>query len=456
MDRETEAAPRQAPPANGLPPIFQRPTYPSGEPATKAPERAPEEPSEPRAPREPRQRRERTEDERADDRTPASRPPRSRTAATEEAPAKRRTGSSETGDGTSATPGEIDAPAPRRRSRGGRGRGGRGRGGGRTTTRDDATVEAAEARPARTRTDPDDGAEDGRPRRQGGRGRSAAEKEPEQSPESQRDDAQPDGAGIAAASGEETDVTDAPKRRRRRGGRGRKRSGAADGTEAPARPERPARQEQERQERSERSRGPKTLEEQVASGGPTRGLRSRTLRGRSGRRQRAPQIVPPRFTDQLMVITEHGERGEIAVLEENTLVQPYVTRRGSHSMVGNVYLGRIQNVLPRMEAAFVDIGRGRNGVLYAGEVNYSPEDLEGGRPPRIERVLKSGQAVMVQVTKDPMGGKGARLTAQISLPGRFLVLASDQDVSGISRRLSDEARKRLKSILNKVKPKAHG
>jgi ribonuclease E len=125
-------------------------------------------------------------------------------------------------------------------------------------------------------------------------------------------------------------------------------------------------------------------------------------------------------------------------------------------MVGNVYLGRIQNVLPGMEAAFVDIGRGRNGVLYAGEVNYSPEDLEGGRPPRIERVLKSGQAVMVQVTKDPMGGKGARLTAQISLPGRFLVLAPDQDVSGISRRLSDDARKRLKSILNSVKPKAHG
>ena len=82
-----------------------------------------------------------------------------------------------------------------------------------------------------------------------------------------------------------------------------------------------------------------------------------------------------------MVITEHGERDQIAVLEENTLVQHYVTRRGSHSMVGNVYLGRIQNVLPGMEAAFVDIGRGRNGVLYAGEVNYSPEDLEGGRPP---------------------------------------------------------------------------
>ena len=115
----------------------------------------------------------------------------------------------------------------------------------------------------------------------------------------------------------------------------------------------------------------------------------------------------------------------------------------------------MQNVLPGMEAAFVDIGRGRNGVLYAGEVNYRPEDLEGPAP-RIENVLKSGQAVMVQVTKDPMGGKGARLTAQISLPGRYLVLAPDQDLSGISRRLGDNERKRLKTILKKVQPSGHG
>jgi ribonuclease E len=280
-------------------------------------------------------------------------------------------------------------------------------------------------------------------RRQGGRARgsrgSAATQEREQTPASQREDAQPDEA--AASIGEDATDTGSPRKRRRRGGRGRKKSGEGTGTEAPA--------------QTERTRGPRTLEEQVASGGPTRGLRSRTIRGR-GRRQREPQITPPRITDKLMVITEHGDRDQIAVLEENVLVQHYVTRRGAHSMVGNVYLGRIQNVLPGMEAAFVDIGRGRNGVLYAGEVNYSPEDLEGGRPPRIEQVLKSGQAVMVQVTKDPMGGKGARLTAQVSLPGRFLVLAPDQDVSGISRRLSDDARKRLKAILNKVKPKGHG
>jgi Ribonucleases G and E len=202
-----------------------------------------------------------------------------------------------------------------------------------------------------------------------------------------------------------------------------------------------------------------TVEEQVAAGGPTRGIRSsRSRTGRVGgdrRRRREPLVVPPRITDKLMVITEHGDRDQIAVLEEDALVQHYVTRIGATSMVGNVYLGRVQNVLPGMEAAFVDIGRGRNGVLYAGEVNYSPEDLEGPAP-RIEQVLKSGQAVMVQVTKDPMGGKGARLTAQISLPGRFLVFAPNQSLSGISRRLGDDERKRLKSIMRKLKPEGDG
>jgi ribonuclease E len=130
-----------------------------------------------------------------------------------------------------------------------------------------------------------------------------------------------------------------------------------------------------------------------------------------------------------MAITEHGERDQIAVLEEDILVQHYVTRAGATSMVGNVYLGRVQNVLPGMEAAFVDVGRGRNGVLYAGEVNYSPEDIEGPAP-RIEQLLKAGQGVMVQVTKDPMGGKGARLTANLSLAGRYIVLAPNQNLQG--------------------------
>ncbi len=165
--------------------------------------------------------------------------------------------------------------------------------------------------------------------------------------------------------------------------------------------------------------------------------------------------VVPRLTDKLMVITEHGERDQIAVLEGGELVQHYVTRIGATSMVGNVYLGRVQNVLPGMEAAFVDVGRGRNAVLYAGEVNWSAEDLEGA-PPRIEHVLKSGQSVLAQVTKDPIGGKGARLTAQISLPGRYLVLAPNSDVSGISRRLPDDERRRLRAIFKELKPEQHG
>jgi ribonuclease E len=450
MDRETEAAAGQAQAANGLPPIFQRPTYPSGEPATKAPERAPDEPRE-QSPGEQAPRNRGPVRERAPDREKA--PARQKAPAPERPDDDRADGSKQPGDGR-----PIDSPSPRRRSRGGRGRGGRGRSGGGSGPSSSAggsaetTVDVPE-RPVRTGPSEQegDGTDGGQRRRQGGRGRggqgsrsAATPREAEQSPESQRDDAQPDRAAAASSdssSGEDGAEAGTPKKRRRRGGRGRKKSGEGGGTEAPAQPE--------------RTRGPRTLEEQVASGGPTRGLRPRTLRGR-GRRQREPLITPPRITDKLMVITEHGDRDQIAVLEENLLVQHYVTRRGAHSMVGDVYLGRIQNVLPGMEAAFVDIGRGRNGVLYAGEVNYSPEDLDGGRPPRIEQVLKQGQAVMVQVTKDPMGGKGARLTAQISLPGRFLVLAPDQDVSGISRRLSDDARKRLKSILNKVKPKAHG
>jgi ribonuclease E len=261
-------------------------------------------------------------------------------------------------------------------------------------------------------------------------------------PETQRDDATPD----APASGT------APARRRRRGGTGRAKS---DATSAPS--EAPAAAPTPRTPAPRRGRKTTSIEDQVASGGPTRGLRStRSRTGREGgRRRREPLIVPPRVTDKLMVITEHGERDQIAVLEENLLVQHYVTRTGATSMVGNVYLGRVQNVLPGMEAAFVDIGRGRNGVLYAGEVNYRPEDLEGPAP-RIEHVLKPGQAVVVQVTKDPMGGKGARLTAQISMPGRFLVLAPNQALSGISRRLSEDERRRLKAVLRKIKPAEHG
>jgi len=359
--------------------------------------------------------------------------------------------------------------------RGGRGRGGRGGTTSGTSERDDA----AQSEPAAT----------GASRSPKTASTSSSHETPEKASGS---DAQPSSSAPSAT-----------RKRRRRGGRGRGRGGGADaaaraeqladgGLDESPEPQTPGSQRDDAtpdtpttkkgSSRRSRSRGgsgaPKpsgngrstgtkqrsradsssqmSVEEQVAAGGPTRGIRGgRTRTGRAGRRRREPVIVPPRITDKLMVITEHGERDQIAVLEEDVLVQHYVTRQGATSMVGNVYRGRVQNVLPGMEAAFIDIGRGRNGVLYAGEVNYRPEDLEGPAP-RIENVLKSGQAVIVQVTKDPMGGKGARLTAQISLPGRYLVLAPDQDLSGISRRLPDTERRRLKSILKKVQPPGHG
>jgi ribonuclease E len=156
-----------------------------------------------------------------------------------------------------------------------------------------------------------------------------------------------------------------------------------------------------------------------------------------------------------MCVREHGDRTQIAVLEDGILVEHYVNRAESSSMVGNVYLGKVQNVLPSMEAAFVDIGRGRNAVLYAGEVNWEAAGLEG-QPKRIELALKSGDPVLVQVTKDPIGHKGARLTSQISLPGRFLVYVPEGSMTGISRKLPDTERSRLKAILKDIVPEGAG
>ena len=150
-----------------------------------------------------------------------------------------------------------------------------------------------------------------------------------------------------------------------------------------------------------------------------------------------------------------GDRTQIAVLEDDVLVEHYVTRASATSYVGNVYLGRVQNVLPSMEAAFIDIGKGRNGVLYAGEVNWDAAGLEG-KSRAIEQALKSGDAVLVQVTKDPIGHKGARLTSQISLPGRFLVYVPGGGMTGISRKLPDTERHRLKAILKKIVPEDAG
>jgi radical SAM-linked protein len=154
-----------------------------------------------------------------------------------------------------------------------------------------------------------------------------------------------------------------------------------------------------------------------------------------------------------MLVTVGTERTQIAVLEERTLVEHYVTRKSDVSYVGNIYKGRVQNVLPGMEAAFVDIGKGRNGVLYAGEVNYDEADLDGGLP-RIEQTLKPGQTVLVQVTKDPMGTKGARLTQHLSIAGRYCVLAPGEDMLGISRKLPDDERDRLRASSRTSSPRA--
>ncbi len=157
-----------------------------------------------------------------------------------------------------------------------------------------------------------------------------------------------------------------------------------------------------------------------------------------------------------MLVRQTGDRTQIAVLEDKILVEHYVNRASSTSYVGNVYLGRVQNVLPSMEAAFVDIGKGRNAVLYAGEVNWDAAGLADGTPRKIELALKTGQPVLVQVTKDPIGQKGARLTSQISLPGRYLVYVPAGGMSGISRRLPENERSRLKSILKGLVPDEAG
>jgi len=189
--------------------------------------------------------------------------------------------------------------------------------------------------------------------------------------------------------------------------------------------------------------------------------RNRRRDGRDSGRRRAPILTESEFlarrenVERVMVVRQQGARTQIAVLEDGIVVEHYINQSSSGSLVGNVYLGRVQNVLPGMEAAFVDIGKGRNAVLYAGEVNWDAAGLDG-QPKKIETALKSGDPVLVQVTKDPVGQKGARLTSQISLPGRFLVYVPNNPMTGISRKLPDRERSRLKTILKAVVPEDAG
>ena len=211
-----------------------------------------------------------------------------------------------------------------------------------------------------------------------------------------------------------------------------------------------------------RSRKQQYIDEITDVEGSTR-LEAKKQRRRDNRRERSrqSQLVEQDFlarrenVNRLMVVREKEHHTQISVIEDDILVEHYVSDIQEVSTVGNIYLGRVQNVLPSMEAAFVDIGQARNGVLYAGEVNWDSTRLEG-QPRRIELAFKSGDPVLVQVTKDPIGHKGARLTSQVTLAGRFLVLVPSGGMTGVSRKLPDRERSRLKSIVSRVAPKDMG
>ncbi|MFD5225744.1 Rne/Rng family ribonuclease, partial [Microbacterium sp. NPDC058342] len=217
-----------------------------------------------------------------------------------------------------------------------------------------------------------------------------------------------------------------------------------------------------RDEPRQRQRSVEYITEPKAIKGSTR-LEAKKQRRRDGRDagRRRPVVTEAEFlarreaVDRMMVVRAKNGRTQIGVLEDNVLVEHYVARNQDASLIGNVYLGRVQNVLPSMEAAFVDIGRGRNAVLYSGEVDWDSVET-GNQPRRIELALKPGDRVLVQVTKDPVGHKGARLTSQISLPGRYLVYVPGGSMNGISRKLPDNERARLKRILKEVLPESSG
>jgi ribonuclease E len=291
--------------------------------------------------------------------------------------------------------------------------------------------------------EPGEGVGSRRRRRRGGRRRRKSSGEGAEGEVAEDSEAEPSDEG-------DEDSGEGTSRRRRR----RRRAGEDGGTGA-----------DDPQNTVTRVRRARTAEDQItAVSGSTR-LEAKKQRRREGReagRRRAPIVSEAEFlarreaVERVMVVRQHDELTQIGVLEDKVLVEHYVARESQTSLIGNVYLGRVQNVLPSMEAAFIDIGRGRNAVLYAGEVNWSALGHKDGQPRKIESVLSSGQSVLVQVTKDPIGHKGARLTSQISLAGRFLVYVPDGTTSGISRKLPDTERNRLKTLLKEIVPDTAG
>lgn len=339
----------------------------------------------------------------------------------------------------------------------------RARRGGRAAKKADA-VEPAEADEANdeqasdddSREDSDEPQDGARRRRRGGRGRRGRGGN-DRSDQDANDEGDSGDAGSSDAQDDETsgradDSADAESgeggssRRRRR----RRRSGSSGDSDDP-----PGTVTKVREPRQARDRS----DEPTAVKGSTR-LEAKKQRRREGREagRRRTIITEAEFlarresVERVMAVRGKGDKTQIGVLEDGVLVEHYVSRETNASMAGNVYLGRVQNVLPSMEAAFVDIGKGRNAVLYAGEVNWDAAGLEQNKAKRIENALGSGDTVLVQVTKDPIGHKGARLTSQISLPGRYLVYVPEGSMTGISRKLPDTERARLKAILKEVVP----
>ncbi|WP_350277664.1 Rne/Rng family ribonuclease [Kribbella sp. HUAS MG21] len=296
----------------------------------------------------------------------------------------------------------------------------------------------------------------GRRRRKSGDADGADDNADEQSDDDQDDDEQDaradDADSADAADADDEEAAGGSSRRRRR----RRRRKGEDSASSPDDPD-------ETVVRVREPRSKNTANEITAVEGSTRleAKKQRRREGRAAGRRRAPIVTEAEFlarresVERTMVIRSREDLTQIAVSEDNVLVEHYVTTAEQTSLIGNVYLGRVQNVLPSMEAAFIDIGKGRNAVLYAGEVDWAT--LGGANGPRkIEQVLKSGQSVLVQVTKDPIGHKGARLTNQISLPGRYVVYVPRGGNGGISRKLPDTERNRLKAILKDIVPDEAG
>jgi ribonuclease E len=305
-----------------------------------------------------------------------------------------------------------------------------------------------------------------RRRRRGGRGRRRGGRDADETNVDRDSDTDEElDAGDISEAGEDSPT--GPRRRRRRRAKG---DGVTPGetieedgviTVVKVREPREPRERKVRDDQGTRSDRPDR-------GGRNRNRNDRGNRNRNDReprdfvRRRGTVITESEYlarrenVDRQMLVRQAGDRTQIAVLEDKIMVEHYVNRNSNISYVGNVYLGKVQNVLPSMEAAFVDIGKGRNAVLYAGEVNWDAAGLADGAPRKIEHVLKTGQSVLVQVTKDPIGQKGARLTSQISLPGRYLVYVPSGEMSGISRRLPDQERSRLKTILKNLIPEDAG